>query len=150
MNQSVSIETFPNTIDAQIAENLLEANGICATVSADDAGDMLFPMINGVRLMVMEEQADAAREILRSFGGRKDQMARNSPANNGGRRRRPSLRISAWARTRCSGRAMAVPGKYRQSITAVLSPFARERRQSFLGRTTFAVPAAIARPATCR
>jgi hypothetical protein len=65
MNHSVSIETFPNTIEAEVAKNVLEANGIRAIVSADDAGGMLFPMINGARLMVMEEQADAAREILR-------------------------------------------------------------------------------------
>ncbi|MGO8752784.1 MAG: putative signal transducing protein [Thermoguttaceae bacterium] len=80
MNRSVSIETFPTTIDAEVAKNVLEANGICATVSADDAGGMLFPMINGARLMVMEEQADAAREILRTSADEKNEWREEQPS----------------------------------------------------------------------
>ncbi len=68
MSRTVTVETFANTLDAEVAKNLLESGGIHATVVADDAGGMLFPLTDNVRLMVLEENAGAAREILRSAG----------------------------------------------------------------------------------
>lgn len=64
MSESVNVGSFASTIDAEIARQTLEANGIHAAILADDAGGMLPPLTNEVRLMVLAEDADLARQIL--------------------------------------------------------------------------------------
>ncbi len=83
MDNTISLETFPNTIDAEIAKNLLEANGIRASIVVDDAGGMLVPMASGVKLMVLEENADSAREILRTAADQDLDWSEGGPAEEG-------------------------------------------------------------------
>jgi hypothetical protein len=61
----VVIRTFLNAIDADLAQGALEAAGIDAMVSADDAeGNQPGLWMGGVRLLVREEDAQQAGEIL--------------------------------------------------------------------------------------
>lgn len=61
----VVIRTFLNAIDADLAQGALEAAGIDAMVSADDAeGNQPGLWMGGVRLLVREEDAAQAGEIL--------------------------------------------------------------------------------------
>ncbi len=67
IQRHVVIESFENEIDAEIAKARLEAENIEASIVKDDAGGM-FPSLqqtSGVQLLVPEEDADRAREILR-------------------------------------------------------------------------------------
>lgn len=66
MAELVPIAIFHSRMEAAVACNLLEANGIQAAVFADDAGGLFPPLGAGVRLMVRQEDADRAREILDS------------------------------------------------------------------------------------
>jgi len=62
----VAVGTYPNKIDAEIAQGALEAADIDAMVAADDAGG-LQPGLwvgEGVRLLVRTEDAERAKEIL--------------------------------------------------------------------------------------
>ena len=64
-SQLVSVETFDNRLDAELAQGALAAAGIDAVVSADDAGGAYAGVLGrGVRLMVRSEDADRAREVL--------------------------------------------------------------------------------------
>ena len=61
----VAVGDFPNRIDAEIAQGALEAAGIESMVSADDAGGMRPNLwLSGVRLMVRDEDAKRAFEVL--------------------------------------------------------------------------------------
>jgi hypothetical protein len=55
-----------STVEAQIIVGLLEANGINAVVSADDAGGMepQWQLTDGVRVLVQPEDLDRARELI--------------------------------------------------------------------------------------
>jgi hypothetical protein len=66
MSNTVCIQTFGTEIDAEVAKEILEANGIKAAVVADDMAGWLPPMTGEVKLVVMEEDAALAREILNS------------------------------------------------------------------------------------
>ena len=62
----VTVGTYPNKIDAELAQGALEAADIEAMVTADDAGG-LQPGLwvgEGVRVLVRAEDAERAREIL--------------------------------------------------------------------------------------
>ncbi len=62
----VAVGTYPNKIDAEIAQGALEAADIDAMVAADDAGG-LQPGLwvgEGVRVLVRTEDAERAKEIL--------------------------------------------------------------------------------------
>lgn len=63
----VVVHTFSNQFEADIAMSALEAAEIDAMVQADTAGGMR-PHIawasGGFRVLVREEDADAAREVL--------------------------------------------------------------------------------------
>jgi len=65
-DDAVVVEKFSTRLEAEMAAGLLEAEGIQAFVSADDAGGAYPPLqhIRGVRLIVFPEDADRAREIL--------------------------------------------------------------------------------------
>ncbi len=67
IQRHVVIESCENEIDAEITKARLEAENIEASIVKDDAGGM-FPSLqqtSGVQLLVPEEDADRAREILR-------------------------------------------------------------------------------------
>lgn len=62
----VAVGTYPNKIDADLAQSALEAAEIEAIVTADDAGG-LQPGLwvgEGVRVLVRAEDAERAKEIL--------------------------------------------------------------------------------------
>ncbi|MBC8103405.1 MAG: DUF2007 domain-containing protein [Cytophagales bacterium] len=66
-SELVCLRTFPNRLEAEIAESFLTACGIPAMVAADDAGGMrpgLLIGVGGARLLVLRGQAEAALEIL--------------------------------------------------------------------------------------
>jgi len=56
----------PSTIEAQLIVGMLEANGIAAAVSADDAGgfDPQLQVTQGVRVVVAAEDAEQARQLI--------------------------------------------------------------------------------------
>ena len=62
----VAVGTYPNKIDAELAQGALEAANIEAMVTADDAGGLQpgLWMGEGVRVLVRAEDAERAREIL--------------------------------------------------------------------------------------
>jgi hypothetical protein len=65
-DDAVVLETFPNRIEAEMAQGILEGEGIEAVIMADDAGGT-YPMlqfIRGVKLMVAAEDKARAQEIL--------------------------------------------------------------------------------------
>jgi Putative prokaryotic signal transducing protein len=65
-DDAVVLETFPNRIEAEMAQGILEGEGIEAVVMADDAGGA-YPMlqfIRGVKLLVPAEDEARAKEIL--------------------------------------------------------------------------------------
>ena len=58
---------FASRIEAEMAKSILDANGIKASVSADDAGGMrpeLGFTSGGAKLFVLEENADFAAKLL--------------------------------------------------------------------------------------
>jgi hypothetical protein len=62
----VAVGSFPNKIDAELAQGALQAADIEAIVSADDAGG-LQPgtwVSEGVRVLVRAADAERAKEIL--------------------------------------------------------------------------------------
>ncbi|MGQ9689449.1 MAG: putative signal transducing protein [Desulfobaccales bacterium] len=65
-DEAVVVEKFFNRLEAEMAAGLLEAEGIQAFVSADDAGGAYPPLqhLRGVRLLVFPEDESRAREIL--------------------------------------------------------------------------------------
>ena len=61
----VAVADFPNRIDAEIAHSALEASGIESFVSGDDAGGVQPGLwMKGVRLLVREDDADRALDVL--------------------------------------------------------------------------------------
>lgn len=67
MSNLVCVKTFADRLQADMARSLLEANGITASVSADDMGGMrpdLAFTSGGVKLFVLDDNADKALEIL--------------------------------------------------------------------------------------
>lgn len=64
MSFSECVASFATAFEAEVAQNLLDANGIKSLVAADDAGGMLFPLTNDVKLLVMQEDVPRARQIL--------------------------------------------------------------------------------------
>ena len=67
MSNLVCVKTFADRLQADMARSLLEANGIIASVSADDMGGMrpdLAFTSGGVKLFVLDNNADKALAIL--------------------------------------------------------------------------------------
>jgi VIT1/CCC1 family predicted Fe2+/Mn2+ transporter len=62
----ISVKTFPTRPEAELAKGILEAGGIRAVVTADDAGGMRpeLAFSRGVRLLVEVGDATRARELL--------------------------------------------------------------------------------------
>jgi Putative prokaryotic signal transducing protein len=68
MSHLIVIRSFFNHVEADIAKSVLETAGIDALVQADDAGGVQPGLwaAEGVQLLVREEDADDARQILDS------------------------------------------------------------------------------------
>jgi len=60
------IRTFSNTIEANLAEAVLEANGIPSTLISDDAGGMMpwLHSLHPIRLMVRGSDVELAVALL--------------------------------------------------------------------------------------
>jgi hypothetical protein len=60
------IRTFSNTAEANLAEAVLEANGIPSTLVSDDAGGMMpwLHSLHPIRLMVRESDVELAVSLL--------------------------------------------------------------------------------------
>ena len=65
-DEVVVVENFSTRMEAELAAGVLEAEGIYALVTADDAGGTYPPLqyLRGVRLIVSPEDEKRAREIL--------------------------------------------------------------------------------------
>jgi Putative prokaryotic signal transducing protein len=61
----VVIETFPNRIDAELAHSGMDAAGIDAMISGDDAGGLRPHMaVGGFRLLVRADDAEQAADVM--------------------------------------------------------------------------------------
>ena len=60
------IRTFPNEVEAYVAQAVLDANGIDSELVRDDAGGMMpwLQWLHPIRLIVLESESAAATEIL--------------------------------------------------------------------------------------
>lgn len=60
------IRTFANTAEANLAEAVLEANGIPSTLISDDAGGMMpwLHALHPIKLMVRESDVELAVSLL--------------------------------------------------------------------------------------
>jgi hypothetical protein len=66
MSEFVVVKSFSNQPTAIVARAALEANGIKAVISSDDAGGMepQLQLTRGVRLLVRSDDVTAARAVL--------------------------------------------------------------------------------------
>jgi hypothetical protein len=64
----VTIGSYSTEVEAQVAQAMLEANGVASIILRDDAGGMLpsLHILANVKLAVQEEDSDLAKEILDS------------------------------------------------------------------------------------
>ena len=66
MENLTTLKIFNTRIEAEVLRSLLESSGIKSWILSDDAGSM-YPaqaIINGVRLMVRDEDFKTASELL--------------------------------------------------------------------------------------
>jgi hypothetical protein len=70
MSDSVCVRTFATTVEAGIAKGVLESHGIKTAVMADDVGGTFPPMGNQVKLLVLEEDLQKAKDALDSAADR--------------------------------------------------------------------------------
>jgi hypothetical protein len=70
-DDAVVVENFSEKSFAEAAISLLETEGITAVIHADDAGHELpnLDFARGVRLLVSQQDAERAREILNVAAG---------------------------------------------------------------------------------
>ncbi len=63
------IATFPSEVEAEMARMQLEVNGIRSSISSDDCSSWRpwLQLCTGVRLLVMEEDAVRALEVLQEM-----------------------------------------------------------------------------------
>jgi len=62
----VTIGSYSTESEAQVAQAILEANGVSSIILRDDAGGMLpsLHILANIKLAVQEEDGELAREIL--------------------------------------------------------------------------------------
>ena len=60
------VARVPSAIEAQLIVGMLEANGIAAATSSDDAGgfDPQLQLTQGVRVLVADEDEPRARQLI--------------------------------------------------------------------------------------
>ena len=69
MDDFICIKTFNTRIEAEMARQLLESNGIQARMSADDAGGMRPPLLTGsggAKLFVSKKKSKKALSLLKA------------------------------------------------------------------------------------
>lgn len=66
---TVIVRTFTNEFEAERAKGILKQEGIECCVSSDDVGGMGPPqqLIQGIKLLVLEEDEKRAKEILDAY-----------------------------------------------------------------------------------
>ena len=64
MSESVCIKLCATEQEAEVVKAILEANGIHTMVSADDYVGLPLTLSDGVKVFVLEEDADNARDLL--------------------------------------------------------------------------------------
>ena len=64
MQGNVTIKSCATREEAELLKSLLEENGIQAMVDADDYAGLPLMTSGGVRVEVLEQDADRAREII--------------------------------------------------------------------------------------
>ena len=64
MSESVCIKSCASEQEAEVVKAVLEANGIHAMVAADDYVGLPLTLSDGVKVFVLEEDADNARDLL--------------------------------------------------------------------------------------
>jgi hypothetical protein len=64
MSESVCIKSCATEQEAEVVKAVLEANGIHAMVSAGDYVGLPLTLSDGVKIFVLEEDADNARDLL--------------------------------------------------------------------------------------
>ena len=71
MSATVVATVTSSTAEAQIIAGMLEAHGIVAMVSADDAGGMepQWQLTDGVRVLVSADDLDRARDLIANPDG---------------------------------------------------------------------------------
>jgi Putative prokaryotic signal transducing protein len=68
MADLISVQTFTQRYEAEVAQGLLSEEGIDSIISADDCGGQrpdLSVRMGGVQLVVRKEDAEKAKEILK-------------------------------------------------------------------------------------
>ena len=63
-SRSVAIASCATQQEAEFLKNFLEASGVKSVISADDYAGLPLPASDGVHLLVLEEEAAVAKEIL--------------------------------------------------------------------------------------
>lgn len=63
-SRSVGVESCASRYEAEWLKSLLAANGIKAMIATDDYAGLTLLTHGGVELMVLEEEAERAHEIL--------------------------------------------------------------------------------------
>jgi hypothetical protein len=71
MSETVVAARVGSTVEAQLIVGMLEANGIRAVVSADDAGGLepQLQLTDGVRVLVYFEDLAAAQQLIADSNG---------------------------------------------------------------------------------
>lgn len=77
MGQLVLVQTYLDRMSAENAKNALEAEGIAAMLSSDDASGMRpeLTMTRGVKLWVKEEDGEEARKFLQEAERQNDHLS---------------------------------------------------------------------------
>jgi hypothetical protein len=70
MSETAVAAVASSTVEAQLIAGMLEANGIPATVSADDAGgqEPQWQLTDGVRVLVPVDDVAEARRLISEAG----------------------------------------------------------------------------------
>jgi putative signal transducing protein len=78
----IVLRTFTNDLEAQAFRSLLEARGLAVLIEVDNCGGMRphFDYTMGIKLMVPEQDADQARELIQAA----DQTPQLDPWTCGG------------------------------------------------------------------
>ena len=64
MSEVVCVRTFRNRMEAELAQNMLQEEGVWALVSGDAEGWAPHLAVGGVKLMVLEDNMDRAEKLL--------------------------------------------------------------------------------------
>lgn len=59
-----TVQTYMNSVEAEIGRQLLENHGIQAFIADENMGSFLNVAIGGIRLMVADADAEKATQIL--------------------------------------------------------------------------------------